>query len=101
MRSFEASARPTRNLAGDALKTGHGTGVPDRKTLRRLKHPAWNLTASGPQHHIHEQLHAVASHFGQDARQQPLLISSVTSQIGHTHGASGMASLIKAKHGAR
>jgi acyl transferase domain-containing protein len=43
-----------------------------------------------------QQLRALVSVYGRDARKHPLLIGSVVGQIGHTSGASAMASLIKA-----
>ena len=43
-----------------------------------------------------EAIRAIAAAYGGDGRRQPLLVSSVVGQIGHTAGASGMASLLKA-----
>ena len=43
-----------------------------------------------------EAIRAIAAAYGADARRQPLRLSSVVGQIGHTAGASGMASLLKA-----
>lgn len=43
-----------------------------------------------------QQLRAIASVYGAAPRTEPLLVSTVTGQIGHTCGASAMASLIKA-----
>ncbi len=43
-----------------------------------------------------EQIRAVLSVYGQSQRKEPLLLSTIVGQIGHTIGASAMASLIKA-----
>ena len=43
-----------------------------------------------------EAIRAIAAAYGGQGRRQPLLVSSVVGQIGHTAGASGMASFLKA-----
>ena len=43
-----------------------------------------------------EMLRAVVSTYGGAPRSEPLMVGSITGQIGHTMGASAMASLIKA-----
>ena len=43
-----------------------------------------------------EQLRAVVSAYGGSQRPEPLLLGSITGQIGHTAGASAMASVLKA-----
>jgi acyl transferase domain-containing protein len=45
-----------------------------------------------------EQLGAIASAYGQSKRREPLAIGEAIAQIGHTGGASGAASAIKAVH---
>ncbi|HEY7677685.1 MAG TPA: beta-ketoacyl synthase N-terminal-like domain-containing protein, partial [Candidatus Methylomirabilis sp.] len=42
-----------------------------------------------------EEADALATLYGSAARERPLLLGSVAAQIGHTQGASGMASLLK------
>ena len=54
------------------------------------------MDGTGLSHCDQEQLRAVVSVYGRTQRREPLLFSCVTGQIGHTMGASGMASLIKA-----
>ena len=51
---------------------------------------------SGNALHNDEQLRAIASAYGQIKRRGPLAIGEAISQIGHTGGASGMVSTIKA-----
>ncbi|MCG8587652.1 MAG: SDR family NAD(P)-dependent oxidoreductase, partial [Pirellulales bacterium] len=46
-------------------------------------------------HTDEQQFRAMRTVYGQEPRKQPLLLGSVTAQIGHTEGASGMASMIK------
>ena len=43
-----------------------------------------------------EQLRAVVAAYGRTPRSEPLLVSTVTAQIGHSVGASAMASFMKA-----
>ena len=43
-----------------------------------------------------EEIRAVLSVYGQQQRENPLLVSSITGQIGHTVGASAMPAMIKA-----
>ena len=51
---------------------------------------------SGNALHDGEQLRAIASAYGQVKRREPLAVGEAITQIGHTGGASGMVSTIKA-----
>ncbi|MEX0679047.1 MAG: SDR family NAD(P)-dependent oxidoreductase [Pirellulales bacterium] len=54
------------------------------------------LDALGTPQNTVDELRAVASVYGKNGRQRPLLLSSVLGQIGNTFGASSMVSLLKA-----
>ena len=43
-----------------------------------------------------EQLQAISSVQGQSPRREPIVVGSAASQVGFSHGASGMVSLLKA-----
>jgi acyl transferase domain-containing protein/short-subunit dehydrogenase len=54
------------------------------------------LGALGTKENTADEVRAAANVYGQDARQHPLLISSVVGQMGNTVGASSFVSLLKA-----
>lgn len=56
----------------------------------------WETAGTGLPEMDAEEIAAVAQGLAGDARRQPLLLGSVVGQIGHTQGASGMASLLTA-----
>ncbi|MBX3439062.1 MAG: polyketide synthase, partial [Planctomycetaceae bacterium] len=57
---------------------------------------AIELDATGSRSTIERQLTAIAQVHEATPRQRPVWVSSVASQIGHTQGAAGVASLLKA-----
>ena len=54
------------------------------------------MDGTGLPEHDQAQLQAIVSVYGSSPRSEPLIVSSITGQIGHTIGASAMASFIKA-----
>ena len=86
-----AFAISPREALGQAIERAYATAGDSPDEVSLLETSGTGLAETDAQ-----EIAAVAEHLAGNARQRPLVLGSVVGQIGHTQGASGMASLLTA-----
>jgi acyl transferase domain-containing protein len=87
------AAWDSRSLGG-SMRTAIDRGV-ERAGIARTEVSVVETSGTGVRAIDEEEIAALVAAYGTEPRPAPLLIGSLASQIGHTLGASGMASLLK------